>query len=103
MESILKRVIKADKEARGKIDDVLIKKNNMQDELEQHKCEIKLKYQADNKKRLSDEQKVLAKVVADKKKSEQMQYDEAVKSLNEAYEKNCDFWVSSIFDQCINS
>lgn len=102
MEEIIKTIVEADKLARTSVEQKIQERHNIQNLIQEQSDEIKRKYQEETTQCVIAKRKELDEELSNQLKQEQLNYEEALVSLEKKYESHRQEWVKEIVGRCLD-
>lgn len=103
LEELIRKIVEADKRARNNVASKKQMKNNVQDQIQEKKEEIKAKYQEETKRCIYEKRTEMDKELAVSMKQEEKDFEEALQQMQAHYEKHRDEWVNRIVTHCLDA
>lgn len=103
MEEIIRDIVDADKQARGRVEQKQEERLNIQNLIQDQSLEIKRRYQAETKRCIEEKKFELDREISQQEKKEEQLFEETLKTLTKTYEDHREEWVKEIVDRCLAS
>ena len=103
MEELIRTIVEADKKARNNVASKKQLKNNVQDQIQEKKDEIKARYQEETKRCICEKRAELDKELAVSMEQEEKDYEEALSAMQKHYETHREDWVNRIVSHCLDA
>lgn len=98
----MREIIDADKEARHRVEQKKLERQNIQHLIQEKSTEIKSMYHELSEKRIAEEHDKLEEELALLTKHEQADYENALTSLQNKYDEQKNGWIETIVNRCLN-
>ncbi|HOO43444.1 MAG TPA: hypothetical protein PKU69_00095 [Bacillota bacterium] len=102
MASIISKVTELDKQMRQKVKELEEEKAKLPIFLRQQRKDLSAKYEAEAKQQIEARKQKIETDLKDAKNSAEKDLKEAMKEIQDIYQKNKDEWIESIYQQCIS-
>lgn len=100
--TIVRDAIVLDKKAREQLEELEKERGQIEDKLKAEASIIRKQYDVEVKRKLKEVKSEYEKEIKEREKKELNNYNRTLKMIEEAFEKNQDSWVSSIYKASID-
>lgn len=101
MEEIIRNIVDADKQARGRVSAKTKERRNIQNLIQEQSLAIKEKYQKETQERIASAKQAMDADLEEAIRKEDAQYEQALSALQNTYDDHKEEWVKQIVGRIV--